>query len=114
MNGQDKGDATDDEDKDEDEDADNRDEDEDDDKVMDQYPSEDISDKDVETKEDEWGTLFTDKSDGIFKQIVNAVGERSAKISHDFATTAWACSVQPQIMVDVEERMTGYHRKAIE
>ena len=73
INGQDKGDATDDEDEDEDEDADNRDED--DDKVMDQYPSEDISDKDVYTKEDEWETLFTDESDGIFKKIVNTVGE---------------------------------------
>ena len=33
---------------------------------------------------------------------------------HDFAITAWACSIMPEIMLDVKRRMTGYHRNAIE
>lgn len=64
-------------------------------------------------KEDDWGNLFTDESDGTFNKIVNIVGEQSAKISHNFAITAWVCSIQPQIMLDVEACMTGYHHDAI-
>jgi len=100
TNGQDKDDCTDD-----DEDTD---EDKDEDKEVGQHPSAD-SDENVYTKEDEWGTLYTDELDGIFKDFFNAVGEQSAKILHDFAITTWACSIQPHIMLDIEAHMTGYH-----
>ena len=41
---------------------------------MDKHPSED-SNEDVYTKEDEWSKIYTNESDGIFKEIVNAVVE---------------------------------------
>ena len=89
------------------------DEDEDDDKEM----GEDLvadRDKDVYAEYNQWGILYTDESGGIFKPIVNAVGKQSANISHEFAITAWECSIKPEIREDVKQQMTGYHHIAIE
>ena len=85
----------------------------DEDKDMDKHSSVD-NDEDFYMEEVDWDTLYMDKTDGIFKEIVNAVGKQSAKILHDFSITAWACSIKPEIVLDVQVHMTGYHRNAIE
>ena len=95
-----------------DEDADT-DEDEDEDKDMGEDSSAD-SDEDVYEEENEWGTLYTDETNGIYKKIVDAVGKQSAKILHDFAITAWASSIKSDNIKDVKVHMTGYHQTTIE
>lgn len=84
-------------------DAEEVEEDDDDDEYAGQF---DDDDEDVFEDEDEWGTLVTDESKGIYKHIVNAVSSRAPKLSHDFAITAWMCSVHPDIMKDVQVRQT--------
>lgn len=64
----------------------------------------DDDDEDVYEDEDEWGTLVTDESKGIYKHIASTVSSRAPKLCHDFAVTAWMCSVSPDIMKDVEDR----------
>ena len=103
LNGQDEVDAT-----YQDEDA-NKEKYEDMSKHLSEY-----SDEGNYKKEYEWGTLFMDVSDGIFQDIAHAVSEGSANISHDFAITAWVCSVHPEIMLDVEACIKGHHHLAIE
>ena len=71
-------------------------------------------DEDVYEVEDSWGTLYTDESGGIYKKVVDVVIKRTPKITHDFAITAWVCSVHPDIVRDAEARLTGDHRLAIE
>ena len=51
-------------------------------------------------------TLVTDESKGIFRDIAETVCKRVPKLCHDFAITAWVCSVHPDIMQDVQDRMT--------
>ena len=72
------------------------------------------ADEDVYEKEDQWGTLYTDDSKGIFSKVAAAVSDQSPKVTHDFAVTAWVCSIHPDIVEDVKDRMTGFHRNAIE
>jgi hypothetical protein len=62
---------------------------------------------DVYTESDEWGALVTDETKGIFKPIMDAIRERTPKIEHDFAITAWACSVRPDIVEDAKDRLVG-------
>jgi hypothetical protein len=50
-------------------------------------------DSDVYEVDDEWGTLVTDDSKGIFKAITEAVAKRTPKMLHDFAWLAFVCSV---------------------
>ncbi|EJK71400.1 hypothetical protein THAOC_07167, partial [Thalassiosira oceanica] len=73
-------------------------------------------DEDVIEDEDEWGTIVTNESSGIYRDIVEAVASRAPKLSHDFAVTAWMCSIQPEIMKDVQDRSIGnpHLRDAVE
>ncbi|EJK69653.1 hypothetical protein THAOC_09066, partial [Thalassiosira oceanica] len=76
----------------------------------------DDEDEDVYEVDDEWGTLVTFESTGIFKQIAKAISDRAPKLGTDFAITAWVCSVHPDIVQDVRDRMVGrpHLRKAVE
>ncbi len=62
---------------------------------------------DVYTVDDEWGMLVTEESKGIFKPIINAIAKRTPKILHDFAYTAYVCSVRPDIVQDAKRRLEG-------
>lgn len=62
---------------------------------------------DVYTVDDEWGTLVTEESKGIFKPIIDAIAKRTPKILHDFAYTAYVCSVRPDIVQDAKRRLEG-------
>lgn len=67
----------------------------------------DEEDLDVYTVDDEWGGLVTDESKGIYKSIMDAISHRTPKMEHDFALTAWACSIRPDIMADAKSRLDG-------
>ena len=43
-----------------------------------------------------------------------AWNERNARLEHDNAIAGWAMSIMPKIRADVNKRMTGEHRNAIE
>jgi hypothetical protein len=62
---------------------------------------------DVYTVDDEWGTLVSEESKGIFKPIIDAIAKRTPKILHDFAYTAYVCSVRPDIVQDAKRRLEG-------
>ena len=38
---------------------------------------------------------------------MDAISHRTPKIEHDFAITAWACSVRPDIVEDAKSRLVG-------
>ncbi len=57
--------------------------------------------------DDEWGTLVSEESKGIFKPIIDAIAKRTPKILHDFAYTAYVCSVRPDIVQDAKRRLEG-------
>ena len=44
----------------------------------------------------------------------NAWNKRKTRLEHDNAIAGWAMSIMPEIRTDVNERMTGEHRNAIE
>jgi hypothetical protein len=44
---------------------------------------------------------------GIFKPILDAIAKRTPKMLHDFAWTAFACSVRPDIVEDAKVRLDG-------
>lgn len=67
-------------------------------------------DSDVYEVDDEWGTLVTDDSKGIFKAITEAVAKRTPKMLHDFAWLAFVCSVRPDIVADAKVRIDGNGR----
>ena len=50
---------------------------------------------------------MTDESKGIYKAIVDVVANRTPKMLHDFAWTAFACSVSPDIVEDAKVRLDG-------
>jgi hypothetical protein len=62
---------------------------------------------DVYTVDDEWGTLVTEESKGIFKPVIDAIAKRTPKILHVFAYTAYICSVLPDIVQDAKRRLEG-------
>jgi hypothetical protein len=64
-------------------------------------------DQDVYTVDDEWGTLISEQTKGIFQPIMNAIAKRTPKILHDFAYTAYVCSVRPDIVQDAKRRIEG-------
>ena len=39
---------------------------------------------------------------------------RKFKLDHDYTITGWALSVMPEVWSGAEERLTGYHRDAID
>jgi len=57
--------------------------------------------------DDEWGTLISEQTKGIFKPIIDAIAKRTPKILHDFAYTAYICSVRPDIVQDAKRRIEG-------
>ena len=67
----------------------------------------DEEDLDTYVVDDEWGSLVTDESKGIYKQMMDAVSKRTPKILHDFAYTAWVCSVRPVVVEDAKKRLVG-------
>lgn len=67
----------------------------------------DNEDLDVYTVDNDWGTLVTDERKGIFKPILDAIAKRTPKMLHDFAWTAFACSVRPDIVEDAKVRLDG-------
>ena len=48
-----------------------------------------------------------DPIDTINDESKQAIRERTPKIEHDFAITAWACSVRPDIVEDAKDRLVG-------
>ena len=62
---------------------------------------------DVYMVDDEWGTMVTEESKGIFKPVINTIAKRTPKILHDFAYTAYICSVLPDIVQDAKRRLEG-------
>ena len=74
----------------------------------------DAEDEDVYKVKDEWGTLYMEVSKRIYKSVVEAVIQRSAKMATDFAITAWVRSVDPVIMADVATHMDGQRCNKIE
>jgi hypothetical protein len=48
-----------------------------------------------------------DTIDTINDESKQAIRERTPKIEHDFAITAWACSVCPDIVEDAKARLVG-------
>eukprot|EP00804_Cyclotella_cryptica_P026177 CCRYP_009763-RA/>CCRYP_009763-RA protein AED:0.27 eAED:0.25 QI:0/0/0/1/1/1/3/0/375 len=62
---------------------------------------------DVYTLDDEWGTLISEHTKGIFQPILDAIAKRTPKILHDFAYTAYICSVRPDIVQDAKRRIEG-------
>jgi hypothetical protein len=67
----------------------------------------DNEDLDVYTVDNDWGTLVTDERKGICKPILDAIAKRTPKMLHDFAWTAFACSVRPDIVEDAKVRLDG-------
>eukprot|EP00804_Cyclotella_cryptica_P023183 CCRYP_000384-RA/>CCRYP_000384-RA protein AED:0.23 eAED:0.23 QI:0/0/0/1/0.5/0.33/3/0/501 len=63
--------------------------------------------QDVYTVDDEWGTLISEQTKGIFQPIMNAIAKRTPKILHDFAYTTYVCSVRPDIVQDAKRRIEG-------
>ena len=51
---------------------------------------------------------------GLGADVRAAWKRRKEKLQHDYAITGWALSVSPEVMADVNARMTGEHRNAIE
>ena len=64
-------------------------------------------DQDVYTVDDEWGTLISEQTKGIFQPIMDAIVKRTPKILHDFAYTAYVCSVRSDIVQDAKRRIEG-------
>jgi hypothetical protein len=64
-------------------------------------------DLDVYEVDDEWGTLVTDESNGIFTPILDAIAKRTPKMLHDFAWLAFVCSIRPDIVEDAKVRIVG-------
>eukprot|EP00804_Cyclotella_cryptica_P006303 CCRYP_010146-RA/>CCRYP_010146-RA protein AED:0.42 eAED:0.37 QI:0/0/0/1/1/1/3/0/389 len=63
--------------------------------------------QDVYMVDDEWGTLISEQTKGIFQPIMDAIAKRTPKILHDFAYTAYVCSVRPDIVQDAKRRIKG-------
>ncbi|KAL3781773.1 LOW QUALITY PROTEIN: hypothetical protein ACHAW5_000939 [Stephanodiscus triporus] len=64
-------------------------------------------DLDVYEVDDEWGTLVTDETKGIFTPILDAIAKRTPKMLHDFAWLAFVCSIRPDIVDDAKVRIVG-------
>ena len=62
---------------------------------------------DVYEVDNEWGTLVTDESNGIFTPILDAIAKRTPKMLHDFAWLAFVCSIRPDIVEDAKVRIVG-------
>lgn len=71
------------------------------------FVTDDEDDLDVYEVTDEWGTLITCESGGIFSPILDAIAKRSPKILHDFAWHAFVCSIRPDIVEDAKARIQG-------
>ena len=67
----------------------------------------DEEEEDVFKVDNQWGVLVSNEGRGIFKAITDAIANRTPKMVHDFAWTAWACSVRPDIVEDVKVRLDG-------
>ena len=84
------------------------DDDEDEDSTGDDGFVFDEEELDVYEVDNEWGTLVSsNECRGIFKSITDAVAARTPKMQHDFAWTAWVCSVRLDIVEDVKKRLDG-------
>jgi hypothetical protein len=64
-------------------------------------------DLDVYEVDNEWGTLVTDETKGIFTPILDAIAKRTPKMLHDFAWLAFVCSIRPDIVEDAKVRIVG-------
>lgn len=51
---------------------------------------------------------------GLGADVKAAWHRRKEKLEHDYAITGWALCVSPEVRADVNARMTGDHRNAIE
>ena len=51
---------------------------------------------------------------GFAGEVADIWHRRKHRVDSDFAITAWACSIVPQIRDDVKARMDGNHRESIE
>jgi len=51
-------------------------------------------DSDVYEVDDEWGTLVTDESKGIFTPILDAIAKRTPKMLHDFYPPRYCAGCQ--------------------
>jgi len=68
---------------------------------------EEEEDLDTYVVSDEWGDLVSSNPTGIYNEVLQAVAKRTPKILHDFAYTAYACSIMPEIMEDAKVRLAG-------
>ena len=46
--------------------------------------------------------------------VKNAWRRRKEKLEHDYAITGWTLSISPEVRTDINERLGGKHRNAIE
>jgi hypothetical protein len=67
----------------------------------------DEEDLDVYEVADEWGTVVSERNNGIYNKVIDAIAKRTPKILHDFAYTAYVCSVCPDIVQDAKLRLVG-------
>lgn len=68
---------------------------------------EEEEDNDVYVVSDEWGDLVSNHPTGIYNQVLQAISKRTPKILHDFAYTAYACSIKAEIVQDAKLRLDG-------
>jgi hypothetical protein len=60
------------------------------------------------------GSDDEEEDESLGAQVLQAWERRAKPIESDFAYTAWALCIMPEVMEDVDARMTGCHRDAIE
>jgi hypothetical protein len=52
--------------------------------------------------------------DGLGTKIKSMWANRKVNLDHDYAITAWILSVMPEVRKDVDARISGEHREAVE